>query len=190
MKSIFLIVLALAFSPFAVAATLEEHELERREALSEARDGIQFMDVATPEELERQLELFSGLNEEMVPEDPAAAYMVRIRVNIANQTLTMSSPAGMFSTAISSARPGYRTRTGCYSRPHLELMHYSSIYENAPMPHSMFYSGGFAIHGTYEERHLGRPASHGCVRVSRAAAAFLYGIVKRYGSARTLICVR
>jgi hypothetical protein len=50
------------------------------------------------------------------------------------------------------------------------------------MPHSIFFHGGFAIHGTYETASLGRPASHGCVRISRAHAATLYALVRAEGA--------
>jgi len=57
-------------------------------------------------------------------------------------------------------------------------MHYSKKYDNAPMPYSIFFTGGYAIHGTPHVGNLGRPASHGCVRLSPANARTLYGIVK------------
>jgi lipoprotein-anchoring transpeptidase ErfK/SrfK len=61
-------------------------------------------------------------------------------------------------------------------------MHYSKKYDNAPMPHSIFFRGGYAIHGTYATGALGRPVSHGCVRLSPAHAAQLYDMVKREGA--------
>ena len=50
------------------------------------------------------------------------------------------------------------------------------------MPHSIFFHGGYAIHGTYETAALGRPASHGCVRISPAHAAKLYSLVRAEGA--------
>jgi len=54
------------------------------------------------------------------------------------------------------------------------------------MPHSIFFAGGYAIHGTYETRSLGRPASHGCVRLSPAHAAVLYQMVQAEGARITI----
>jgi len=58
-------------------------------------------------------------------------------------------------------------------------MHYSKKYDNAPMPNSIFFSGGYAIHATPHVGNLGRPASHGCVRLSPTNARTLYSIVKQ-----------
>jgi lipoprotein-anchoring transpeptidase ErfK/SrfK len=67
---------------------------------------------------------------------------------------------------------------------------FSKKYYNSPMPHSIFFYGGFAIHGTYEISRLGGPASHGCVRLDPANAATLFGLVEREGMARTTIVIR
>jgi hypothetical protein len=54
------------------------------------------------------------------------------------------------------------------------------------MPHSIFFrKDGYAIHGTYEAKNLGRPASHGCVRISRENAATLFALVKKVGLKNT-----
>ena len=55
------------------------------------------------------------------------------------------------------------------------------------MPHSIFFHGGYAIHGSYETKYLGRPASHGCVRLHPSNAAALYSLVRRHGSGKTVI---
>jgi hypothetical protein len=169
------------------------YEMTRQEKLANAQDDIQFMDAATPEDLQKLMP--APAFGEMFFENPFEVQShngieVEIDVSIADQSLHATFPGGDFSTIISSARRGYHTATGCFRHPHLELMHYSSKYENSPMPHSMFYYGGYAIHGTMEENHLGRPASHGCVRVSRADAAYLYSIVEQFGASHTRICVQ
>jgi lipoprotein-anchoring transpeptidase ErfK/SrfK len=66
-------------------------------------------------------------------------------------------------------------------------MHYSKKYYNSPMPHSVFFRGGFAVHGTGAIRKLGRRASHGCVRLHPAHAARLYRLIKRVGRANSRI---
>jgi lipoprotein-anchoring transpeptidase ErfK/SrfK len=58
------------------------------------------------------------------------------------------------------------------------------------MPHAIFFHGGFAIHGSYEIARLGGPASHGCVRLHPAAAAILFGLVRRKGMRNTTIVVQ
>jgi len=88
---------------------------------------------------------------------------------------------------VSTARPGYRTPTGTYKPYHLARRHYSTIYDGSPMPHSIFFYKGYAIHGSYETKHLGRPASHGCVRLHPSNAARLYSLVQRYGAGNTTI---
>ena len=67
---------------------------------------------------------------------------------------------------ISSGAKGHHTPTGSYKPYYMNSMHYSKKYDNAPMPHSVFYSGGFAVHATSSVRRLGTPASHGCTRLS------------------------
>jgi lipoprotein-anchoring transpeptidase ErfK/SrfK len=69
-------------------------------------------------------------------------------------------------------------------------MHYSSKYENSPMPHSVFFRGGYAIHGTNYVKRLGRPASHGCIRLAPSNAATLYKLIRRHGMKKTRISIR
>ncbi len=61
-------------------------------------------------------------------------------------------------------------------------MHYSRKYHMSPMPYSIFFAGGYAIHGTYATAYLGRPASHGCVRLSPENAATLFHMVQAEGA--------
>jgi hypothetical protein len=82
---------------------------------------------------------------------------------------------------ISSARSGYVTPRGSYRPTNLQTMHYSKKYHHSPMPHSIFFNGGYAIHGTYATGSLGRPASHGCIRISPANAAKLFSLIQAEG---------
>lgn len=91
---------------------------------------------------------------------------------------------------VSTARRGYVTPPGSYRPIRLERMWYSSKYESSPMPNSIFFRGGYAIHGTYDIRHLGSPVSHGCVRLHPANAKALYDLVKDAGRAGVRIIVR
>lgn len=93
----------------------------------------------------------------------------------------------LYSWPVSTARAGYRTPTGTFRPTGLFRYHASTIYSGSPMPHSIFFMRGYAIHGSYETKYLGRPASHGCVRLHPSNAAALYSLVKMYGAANTVI---
>lgn len=91
--------------------------------------------------------------------------------------------------AISSAAPGYRTPTGTFKPSWMSRMWYSRQYHYSPMPHSIFFHNGVAIHATQAIRQLGSPASHGCVRLAPSNAAALYKMVTRHGKSMTKIVV-
>lgn len=88
---------------------------------------------------------------------------------------------------VSTARRGYRTPVGHFRPVRLERTWYSSIYNNAPMPYSVFFRGGYAIHGTTQTGRLGQPASHGCVRLHTANARQLFYLIRQYGPANSRI---
>jgi hypothetical protein len=79
---------------------------------------------------------------------------------------------------VSTARMGYRTPNGTYRPERLERKWFSRKYDWSPMPYSIFFDGGYAIHGSYEIKHLGSPASHGCIRLHPENAAILFALVK------------
>jgi hypothetical protein len=81
---------------------------------------------------------------------------------------------------VSTARWGYHTPNGTYRPQRLEAKWYSRKYDMSPMPHSIFFNGGYAIHGSYELSRIGRPASHGCIRLSPQHAAMLFALVKAH----------
>ena len=95
--------------------------------------------------------------------------------------------APRYTWRVSTARPGYRTPVGSFKPTALVRHHRSTIYDGSPMPHSIFFLRGYAIHGSYEIKHLGRRASHGCVRLHPKNAAALYSLVRQYGVGNTLI---
>jgi lipoprotein-anchoring transpeptidase ErfK/SrfK len=90
---------------------------------------------------------------------------------------------------ISSGRQGYLTPAGSFKPQWKAKMWYSRQWDDAPMPHAIFFHHGVAIHGTYETRRLGRPASHGCVRLAPQNAATLYTLVGKHGMPSTRIAV-
>lgn len=82
---------------------------------------------------------------------------------------------------VSTGRGRYRTPRGSYRTKWLSRHHRSSKYNNAPMPFAIFFRGGYAVHATYHTRALGRPASHGCVRLAPRNASKLFSLVRRNG---------
>lgn len=118
----------------------------------------------------------------------AAQARVRITVNLSAQRMNVESSSGVsYSWPISSARSGYVTPRGVYTPTSLQTMHHSKKYHNSPMPHSIFFHGGYAIHGTYQTGALGHPASHGCIRISPANAATLYSLVRAEGATISIV---
>jgi lipoprotein-anchoring transpeptidase ErfK/SrfK len=90
---------------------------------------------------------------------------------------------------VSTARNGKVTPTGTWNAQWLSKYHKSSIYNNAPMPYSIFYDGNFAIHGTDQIGRLGTPASSGCVRLHPENAAVLFAMVEQAGKSNFAIKV-
>ena len=81
----------------------------------------------------------------------------------------------------------YGTPSGSFRPQSLSRHHFSSLYNSAPMPYSIFYDGNFAIHGTTHVRQLGGPASRGCVRLHPSNAAILFSLVQKEGMGNTRI---
>ena len=83
---------------------------------------------------------------------------------------------------VSTGNPSHETPNGSFRTFRMEEDHYSKEFDDAPMPHSIFFTKiGHAIHGTDSEGKLGMPASHGCVRLSKANASTLYALVQQQG---------
>jgi hypothetical protein len=102
-----------------------------------------------------------------------------VTVNKTTQRLTVEvDGATRYHWPVSTARWGYRTPNGTYTPQRLARKWFSRKYDWSPMPYSIFFDGGYAIHGSYEISHLGRPASHGCIRLLPANAAILFALVK------------
>lgn len=113
---------------------------------------------------------------------PSAKAAVEARVQISTQKMVVyvdGQPAKEWT--VSTGRRGYTTPTGDYKAQWLSEQHRSKKYKNAPMPHSIFFTGGYAVHGTTEVARLGKPASHGCVRLAPANAKELFALVREHG---------
>jgi lipoprotein-anchoring transpeptidase ErfK/SrfK len=112
-------------------------------------------------------------------------------IDLTTQMLTVSDASGeLYRWPISSARAGYRTPTGTFTVNWTSRMHYSRQYDWSPMPYAVFFNRGVAVHGTAAVGSLGRPASHGCVRLRTANAKTFYNLVHKHGQRQTKIVVR
>ena len=124
-----------------------------------------------------------------LPGHGAAANLVA-RVSISQQTMTVLKRGRIIHVwRVSTARNGYVTPHGRWRPVRMYRMWHSRKYHMSPMPYSVFYHRGYAIHGTNAVRRLGRPASHGCVRLDTAHAAEFYSLVRQAGPSNTQIVV-
>jgi hypothetical protein len=114
---------------------------------------------------------------------------ILIKVDKSAQRMTVvRNGEAIYSWPVSTGRTGYATPSGSYTTFRMEADHYSKEWDDAPMPHSIFFTKiGHAIHGSYDTKRLGTPASHGCVRISPAHAATLFALVKQDGLANTKV---
>ena len=128
------------------------------------------------------VKLFLGLSMLLAAQAPALA-LVQVDVDLGSQSMRVRSDSGAnYVWPISSGRAGHATPRGVFRPRALYAMVHSAKYNNAPMPHSIFFYGQYAIHGTNAVGALGHPASHGCVRLSPADAAALFAMVSREGA--------
>ena len=110
-----------------------------------------------------------------------ASAQADIVVTVDKSAQTLSVAVDVFTRyqwPVSTARRGYRTPNGSYRPQWLARKWFSTIYDGSPMPYSIFFNGGYAIHGSYEIARLGRPASHGCIRLHPKNAAVLFALVQ------------
>jgi lipoprotein-anchoring transpeptidase ErfK/SrfK len=116
---------------------------------------------------------------------------VVIAINKTTQRMTVTVNGQVrYRWPVSTGASRYSTPTGAYTPFRMERMHYSREWDNAGMPHSIFFtSRGHAIHGSDHPR-LGSPASHGCVRLSLGNAATLFALVSARGVNKTRVVVR
>jgi len=89
---------------------------------------------------------------------------------------------------VSTGRRGYSTPSGTYTATSMNEVWYSKEWDNAPMPHAIFFmTDGHAVHGSYEVKSLGKPVSHGCVRIAPQNASILYALVGKNGLKNTQV---
>jgi L,D-transpeptidase catalytic domain len=123
----------------------------------------------------------------------AGAKMAAVLVTIdkTQQKMTVSlNGVETYEWPVSTGRAGYSTPSGTYIASSMNKIWYSKQWDNSPMPHSIFFmKDGHAIHGSLEVKSLGRPVSHGCVRISPKNAATLYALVEENGLGNTQVVV-
>ena len=116
-----------------------------------------------------------------------------ILVSIDKTTQSMSvtvDGAPRYIWPVSTGRPGYDTPNGTFKPNRMDADHLSQEWDNAPMPHTIFFDlHGHAVHGFFDVKHLGLAVSHGCVRLSPDHAATLFDLVKAEGMANTSVVV-
>jgi lipoprotein-anchoring transpeptidase ErfK/SrfK len=119
---------------------------------------------------------------------PATAGRMTATVSLSKQVMVVKvdgQTVGVW--RVSTGKKGFTTPRGVYSPKRLAARHFSRKYNNAPMPYSVFFRGGYAVHGTTHVAALGRPASHGCVRLANGNAAKFFRLVQKHGKGTRII---
>jgi lipoprotein-anchoring transpeptidase ErfK/SrfK len=120
---------------------------------------------------------------------------VRATVSISQQQMEvviLDAKTGLEETlvwTVSTGATGYTTPTGNYQPTWLSRHHRSRQYDNAPMPWAVFFHNGYAVHATFDLANLGRPASHGCVRLAPEDAAVFFELVRTVSMDNTEIVI-
>ena len=119
----------------------------------------------------------------------SASAALLIKVDKSTQTLTVVRDGRTLHTwSVSTGKTGHATPSGTFTAYRMEAEHFSKEWDDAPMPHSVFFTKqGHAIHGSYEVKRLGLPVSHGCVRLAPANAAKLFALVRQEGLPNTRV---
>lgn len=115
---------------------------------------------------------------------------IEARIGIAEQRMRVFvDGAEAYVWSVSTGRRGYDTPRGRFRPERMHRRYFSKKYDGAPMPYAIFFNGGIAVHGTTELRRLGRPASHGCVRLHPDHAKALFTLVGQHGMANARVLV-
>src|SRR5262249_8134568 len=116
-----------------------------------------------------------------------AELLIKVDKSAQHMTVTVDGKQ-LYDWPVSTGGDGYDTPSGSFKPFRMEIDHHSDEWDDAPMPYSIFLPKiGHAIHGTNEQRNLGRPVSHGCVRLSVKNAATLWELLKRQKMANTTV---
>ena len=122
----------------------------------------------------------------------AQAKRVDIVISKVSQKMTVRVDGDIeYEWPVSTGAPRYETPSGVFRPFRMEAEHFSQEWDDAPMPHSIFFTGeGHAIHGSFHVKSLGRKASHGCVRLAPQNAAVLFDLVQSAGMGNTSISLK
>lgn len=136
----------------------------------------------------RRIGLLVGVAVATLPVSVIAETVVTISKSQQQLAVTVDGEE-LYRWPVSTGRRGLDTPSGSFRPIRFERKWFSRQYDWSPMPYSIFFHGGYALHGTYEKRRLGQAASHGCVRLLPANAATLFSLVRREGKQDTRIVV-
>jgi lipoprotein-anchoring transpeptidase ErfK/SrfK len=133
------------------------------------------------------ISLFAGFQQQQ-----RAAITARVSISEQKMYLDVTDASGLTKTyvwKVSTGKIGYATPTGAFQPTWLDADHRSKTYDDAPMPYAVFFSGGYAVHATDAVARLGKPASHGCVRLAPQNAAAFFQMVNAAGKRNTSIVI-
>ena len=124
-------------------------------------------------------------DEAVEPADP----VIVVTVDKGHQEMTVwVDGVEKYTWPVSTGIGGYSTPSGTYTASSMNKIWYSRQWDNAPMPHAIFFTKkGHAIHATNETKNLGKPASHGCVRLAPKNAKTLFTLVTEKGLKNTQV---
>jgi len=120
---------------------------------------------------------------------PPAGAAILVTVNKSTQQMTVEVDGDLrWTWPVSTGQLAYDTPSGRFTAFRMEADHFSKEWDDAPMPHSIFFTQkGHAIHGYLNTSRIGSPASHGCVRLAPDNAAKLYALVEQQGLPNTKV---
>lgn len=120
----------------------------------------------------------------------ALAQRLEAKVSLSKQTMRVTMDGEpIYVWKVSTGKKGYETPTGSWTAGRRYELWKSKTYDNAPMPYAVFFTGGYAVHGTAAVGRLGSRASHGCVRLSTSNAKKFYDLVGEVGLGETAVTV-
>lgn len=185
-------------APAAILNALPAKSVPAPSAMPERTDPKSALDnpeparpeASTPPVTPPTAETEKAAEAKVVAPPPPPPPSLLVDIDLTRQRMNVTEGGKVkYTWAISSGRQGYETPRGKFRPAWMSKMWYSRKYDDAPMPHAIFFSGGNAIHGTSSVGMLGRPASHGCVRLAPGNAATLFKAVQKHGMAGTRITV-
>jgi lipoprotein-anchoring transpeptidase ErfK/SrfK len=175
-----------------VGAQAEPQDAPKAEAQPDANSGAAQPDAAPADSAQKPEEATGEPPKDQSQsaaksEEPASKIVINIDKSKQEMTVFVDG-VEQYSWPVSTGKRGYSTPSGTYTASSMNEMWYSKEWDNAPMPHAIFFmKDGHAIHGSLEVKNLGKPASHGCVRISPANATKLFALVKEKGLQNTQV---